>query len=155
MKRIVLLGLACFVLFGCGEKKVTEEMLVGDWECRQNEQKAKWKNGTFPDFGEVKNEKVLITYKYYDGMLMKGRGDDIAKGNWSSVSSIVAMQDVKNLIISEFANRYTSGKFEYISNKEYKYTRVFETVYKNSSEEAQVDGNLRQKLEENCIKVVH
>ena len=41
MKRIVLLGLACFVLFGCGEKKVTEEMLVGDWECRQNEQKAK------------------------------------------------------------------------------------------------------------------
>ena len=41
MKRIVFLGLVCFALFGCGEKKVTEEMLVGDWECRQTEQKAK------------------------------------------------------------------------------------------------------------------
>ncbi|ORF45452.1 hypothetical protein [Gilliamella apicola] len=101
MKRIALLGVVCFALFGCGEKKVTEEMLVGDWECRQNKQKAKWKNGTFQDFGEVKSEKVLITYKNYDGMLMKGRGDDIAKGNWSSVSSIIAMQDVKNLSISE------------------------------------------------------
>ena len=94
MKRIVFLGLVCFALFGCGEKKVTEEMLVGDWECRQTEQKAKQKNGTFQDFGEVKSEKVLITYKNYDGMLMKGRGDDLAKGNQSSVSSIVAMQDV-------------------------------------------------------------
>ncbi|AHN26230.1 hypothetical protein GAPWK_1657 [Gilliamella apicola] len=155
MKRIVLLGLACFVLFGCGEKKITEEMLVGDWECRQNEQKAKWKNGTFQDFGEVKSEKVLITYKNYDGMLMKGRGDDIAKGNWSSVSSIVAMQDVKNLSISELFRHYISSKFEYISDKEYKYTQVIEIVYKGGSEEAQVEGNLRQKLEENCIKVVH
>ena len=39
-------------------------------------------------------KKVLITYKNYDEMLMKGRGDDLAKGNWSSVSSIVTMQDV-------------------------------------------------------------
>ena len=31
MKRVVLLGLTCFALFGCGEKKVTEEMLLGDW----------------------------------------------------------------------------------------------------------------------------
>ena len=44
---------------------------------------------------------------------------------------------------------------EYISDKEYKYTQVIEIVYKGYSEEEQVDGNLRQKLEENCIKVVH
>ena len=155
MKRIVLLDLACFMLFGCGEKKVTEEMLVGDWECRQNEQKAKWKNGTFQDFGEVKSEKVLITYKNYDGMLMKGRGDGLAKGNWSSVSSTVAMQDVKNLGISESFRHYTSSKFEYISDKEYKYTQVIEIVFKGYSEEEQVDRNSRKKHEENCIKVVH
>jgi len=46
MKRVVLLGLACFALLCfallcCGEKKVTEEMLLGDWECTQNDQKAK------------------------------------------------------------------------------------------------------------------
>lgn len=155
MKRIVLLGLACFVLFGCGEKKVTEEMLVGNWECTKNERTARWKNGTFQDFGEVISEKVLITYKNYDGMLMKGSGDDIAKGNWITVSSTVAMQDVKNLSISELFRHYISSKFEYISDKEYKYTQVIEIVFKGYSEEEQVGRNLRQKLEENCIKVVH
>ncbi len=54
-------------------RKVTEEMLLGDWECTQNDQKAKWKNGTFQDFGEIKSEKALITYKTYDGLLMRGR----------------------------------------------------------------------------------
>lgn len=155
MKRIVLLGLACFVLFGCGEKKVTEEMLVGNWECTKNEQTAEWKNGTFQDFGEVISEKVLITYKKYDGMLMKGSGDDISKGNWITVSSTVAMQDVKNLGISESFRHYTSSKFEYISDKEYKYTKFIEIVFKGYSEEEQVDRNSRKKHEENCIKVEH
>ena len=86
---------------------------------------------------------------------MKGRGDDLAKGDWSSVSSIVAMQDVKNLSISELFRHYISSKFEYISDKEYKYTQVIEIVFKGYSEEEQVGRNLRQKLEENCIKVVH
>lgn len=155
MKRFVLLGLACFALFGCGEKKVTEEMLLGDWECTQNDQKAKWKNGTFQDFGEIKNEKALITYKTYDGLLMRGRGNDLTKGDWYSVSSNLSIQDVKNLNISGFSRSYISSKFEYISDKEYKHTLIIEKVYKSLSEEEQTKDNSRQKIEENCIKVVH
>lgn len=155
MKRIALLGLVCFALFGCGEKKVTEEMLVGNWDCTQTEQKAKWKNGTFQDFEEVKIEKILVTYKNYDGLLMKGRGDDLTKGKWYSVSSIVAIQEVKNLNILELVRYYTSSKFEYISDKEYKYTQILEFVFNDRSEEEQVNDNSRQKLEESCIKVTH
>lgn len=86
---------------------------------------------------------------------MKGSGDDISKGNWITVSSTVAMQDVKNLGISESFRHYTSSKFEYISDKEYKYTKFIEIVFKGYSEEEQVDRNSRKKHEENCIKVEH
>lgn len=155
MKKIILVGLIGLISSGCGEKKVTEEMLAGDWECTKTEQTARWENGTFQDFGKVISEKVLITYKNYDGVLMKGSGDDIAKGIWGSVSSTVAMQDEKILSISESFRQYISNKFEYISDKEYKYTQFIENVFKGYSEEVQVEHNLRQKHEENCIKVVH
>lgn len=155
MKNLLLISLIGLTLFGCGEKKVTEEMLLGDWDCTQTEQKAKWKNGTFQDFEEVKSEKILVTYKNYDGLLMKGRGDDLTKGKWYSVSSIVAIQEVKNLNILELVRYYTSSKFEYISDKEYKYTQILEFVFNDRSEEEQVNDNSRQKLEESCIKVTH
>lgn len=77
----------CFALLCCGDKKVTEEMLLGGWECSQNDQKAKWENGTFQDFGEVKSEKALIIYKTHDGLLMRGRGNDLTKGDWYFISS--------------------------------------------------------------------
>ena len=48
----------------------------------------------------------------------------LPRGNWSSVSSIVVMQDVKNLSISEFFRHYISSKFEYISDKEYKLSLI-------------------------------
>ena len=60
MKRVVLLGLACFALFGCGEKKVTEEMLLGDWECTQNDQKAKWKMEKWNFSGFRRDQKRKI-----------------------------------------------------------------------------------------------
>lgn len=86
---------------------------------------------------------------------MRGRGNDLTKGDWYSVSSNLSIQDVKNLNISEFSRSYISSKFEYISDKEYKHTLIIEKVYKSLSEEEQIKDNSRQKIEENCIKVVH
>ncbi|MWN91336.1 hypothetical protein GQ597_11575, partial [Gilliamella sp. Pra-s65] len=57
MKRILLISLVSLVLFGCKEKKVTEEMLVGDWRCDFAQQIAKWKDGAFQDYGEIKRDK--------------------------------------------------------------------------------------------------
>ena len=155
MKRIILAGLIGMVLTGCGEKKVTEEMLLGDWECIQTEQEAKWKNGIFQDFEEVKSEKTLVTYKNYDGLLMRGSGDDINKGDWYSVSSDVAIQETKDLDIIELDKYYTYIKFEYISDKEYRQTLFVENIYNPRPGEEKIKNNLRQKVEENCIKVAH
>ena len=156
MKRILLIILFIFPfsLFA-NEKRVTKEMLLGDWKCTLTKQEAKWKNGTFQDYGNVTREKVLITYKNYDGLLMKGSGDDINKGDWNSVSSYVAIQDGRTLKISETARLSISSKFEYISDKEYKFTQITEFVFHNLPEEEQVNDNSRQKLEESCIKVAH
>ena len=53
MKRIVLLGLVCFALSGCGDDgggKVTNEFLVGKWECKLDSYRSKMKNGKFTDY---------------------------------------------------------------------------------------------------------
>lgn len=33
MKKIVLLGFIRFILTGCGDDKVTNDYLVGNWDC--------------------------------------------------------------------------------------------------------------------------
>ena len=56
MKRIALLGLVCFALSGCGDDdddgggKVTNEFLVGKWECKLDGYRSKMKNGKFTDY---------------------------------------------------------------------------------------------------------
>ena len=53
MKRIALLGLVCFALSGCGDdsgSKVTNEFLVGKWECKLEDYRSKMKNGKFTDY---------------------------------------------------------------------------------------------------------
>lgn len=50
MKRVILLGLIGFVLTGCEEKKVTEDMLIGEWECDIDYQIAKMRNGIDQDY---------------------------------------------------------------------------------------------------------
>lgn len=57
MKRILSVALVCLALLGCGEKKITEEMLVGEWECTISNQEAKWENGVFQDFTPPKSIK--------------------------------------------------------------------------------------------------
>lgn len=62
MKKLLLSSLIGFVLVGCGENKVTEEMLIGDWECTLIGQEAKWKDGKFEDYSPIKTDNGKIKY---------------------------------------------------------------------------------------------
>ena len=122
MKRIALLGLACFALFGCGDessgKKVTEEMLVGDWECTKTTQKADWKNGLFQDYSTPVNQgKSLIVYtKENDDLFLK----------LPDIDRKIKL-DFKTLN-EEYSNTFDDkkitghNKLEYISDDEFKLT---------------------------------
>lgn len=63
MKRIISIFLVGVALFGCSEKKVTEDMLVGSWECTLIQQEADWKNVLFQDYSTPVNRgKSLVVY---------------------------------------------------------------------------------------------
>lgn len=153
MKKVLLISLFSLFLFGCVEKKVTEEMLIGYWECTSIGQYAKWKNGVFQDYGDAIKQNKSTTYKIYNGILMKGRGTDITNGEWQSVSANIAVQDLKNLKISNNIILYTTSKLEYISDREYKQSGIIEYIYPDLSEDEQMDRNSKFRFEESCFKI--
>lgn len=75
MRNLLFIGLIGFTLIGCGEKKITEEMLIGNWECDFTQQVAKWKDGAFQDYSKPKNEKIFVKFIKKDGVLQWGKSE--------------------------------------------------------------------------------
>ncbi|OCG77394.1 hypothetical protein A9G42_05680 [Gilliamella sp. Nev6-6] len=118
MKNLLLISLLGLTLIGCEEKKVTEEMLIGDWECSATEQRAKWKNGVFQNYSTtIDHGKSLVTYlKENDSLFVKLPDSDEK-----------IKQDFKKLNESyedSLGDRRIVGfsKLEYISDNEFKLT---------------------------------
>lgn len=143
MKNLLFIGLIGFTLIGCGEKKVTEEMLIGDWRCDFKEQVAKWKNGVFQDYAPpVDHEASLVTYLKEDDNLFVKLPDsnnkikqDFKKLNESYENSI---GDTK---ISGF------NKLEYISDNEFKW------IYENTIIHDNSEDNAKTKVLTHCTRI--
>ena len=132
MKRIILAGLIGMVLTGCGdessEKKVTEEMLVGGWECTATTQEADWKNGLFQDYSTPVNQgKSLIVYTKENDALFVKLPDSDRK----------IKLDFKKLN-DEYSNTFDDtkitgyNKLEYISDDEFKMTTETSQMFTDS-----------------------
>lgn len=87
MKRIALLGLVCFALSGCGDDsdndsggKVTNEFLVGKWECVNKEYKSEYdsKFEEYSDYVESSSKQVIQSYKIVNGVLLSKTADEEA-----------------------------------------------------------------------------
>ena len=150
MKRIALLGLACLALFGCGDessgKKVTEEMLVGDWECDFAQQIAKWKDGAFQDYGEIKRDKGSIKYFMKDNILYYNFGNPTSYpfnlASYYDQSEIIKPLDNHNI--------KQQKSITYISPDKYKIVDVMEDIYTNNSDNAE---NIKTKTEIVCERI--
>jgi len=84
MKRIALLGLACFVLVGCGDNsggKVTNDYLVGEWDCvlKQYMSKYDYDSEKYSDYVETDNISIIQSYKIVNGILFEKLPDQEAK----------------------------------------------------------------------------
>ena len=80
MKRIALLGLACFVLLSCDDDssdKVTNEFLVGDWNCvdKLYESGYDTKLKKYRDYYESYSGQTTFSYKIVNGILLSKNGD--------------------------------------------------------------------------------
>ncbi|MBI0104145.1 hypothetical protein H3T80_08295 [Gilliamella sp. W8145] len=81
MKRIALLGLACFTLFGCGDDsggKVTNEFLVGKWDCVNKKYESNYdsKMNKYSDYVESSSSQIIQSYKVVNGVLLSKTGDE-------------------------------------------------------------------------------
>ena len=150
MKRIVLLGLACFALYGCGDDKVTKEYLVGKWECKLDGYSSKMKDGKFTDYvGDglnitIKEEFKIENNKLYS--LKESKMDGYTLGDNSN--------DWKE---SDIINTYTGETIEKIENNSTK--KSIKSLLKKShdtyivSEEYVTTQNSRIKAEAICSRI--
>lgn len=79
MRNILLICFICFTLFGCSDKKVTDEMLIGDWECTIIDQTFKLKDGYFQK--DLKPETQVKKIKFFienNTLMTKEIGDSKA-----------------------------------------------------------------------------
>ena len=126
MKRFVLLGLACFALFGCGEKKVTEEMLLGEWNCTVNTQEAESKNGQLQDFSDPEIGKYKYIFIKKDGQLFWGLSEHVDH------LFPFNLEDIYKKTEYTVDDRQISQKIEYLSNDSFRMTDVTATIDKNN-----------------------
>lgn len=75
MKKVLLLGLVSFTLSGCGDEsrgKVTNDFLVGKWECVNKEYESEYdsKFEEYSDYVESSSEQVIQSYKVVNGVLL-------------------------------------------------------------------------------------
>ena len=69
MKKFVLLGLIEVILTGCGDNKVTNEYLVGNWDCNEEKYESKY-NSKFKEYEDYyleSGEQFKHPYKIVDG----------------------------------------------------------------------------------------
>ena len=100
MKRIALLGLACFALSGCGDDKVTKEYLIGKWECKLEQFSAKNENGKLSDYAKEGEVSFVEEYKLEEGKLYSKK------------------DNTKDWVDIDIINRYT-GKTDVIDEDEF------------------------------------
>lgn len=146
MKKLILISLVSIALFGCEEKKVTEEMLVGDWDCDFAQQVAKWKDGAFQEYGEIERDKGQIKYFMKDNVLY------FNFGNPTSYPFKLNSYYDQSEIINQLDNHKVKSKksITYISPDKYKVIDVTEDIYTNDSDSSE---NNKTKFEYICERV--
>ena len=94
MKRIVLLGLVCFTLSGCGDEKVTKGYLVGKWECKLEQFSAKNENGKLSDSAKEGEVSFVREYKLDEGKLYAKKDNSNNWVNMNIVNEYTSKTDV-------------------------------------------------------------
>lgn len=145
MKKIILISLVSLASFGCGEKNVTEKMLLGDWECRQTEQNAKWENGLFLDYTPpVEHGTFLAKYLKEDDnlflILKLPDRDEKIKQNFKK------MNENREYFIDD-TRIADSNKLVYISDNEFKW------IYENTVTQDNSEENVKAKVMRHCIRI--
>lgn len=136
MRNILLIVFVCFALFGCGEKKLTEEMLIGDWDCTMTEQTFKWQDGRFQNVYEPETEVIKINFFIENNILMTKEKEK------SEAVPFDIKEIYDNPVVEKVTEKGIKFKFirkvQYISNDKFTLLYVTETQENYSEKEISI-----------------
>lgn len=136
MRNILLIVFVCFALFGCGEKKLTEEMLIGDWDCTMTEQTFKWQDGRFQNVYEPETEVIKINFFIENNILMTKEKEK------SEAVPFDIKEIYDNPVVEKVTEKGLKFKFirkvQYISNDKFTLLYVTETQENYSEKEISI-----------------
>lgn len=136
MRNILLIVFVCFALFGCGEKKLTEEMLIGDWDCTMTEQTFKWEDGRFQNVYEPETEVIKINFFIENNILMTKEKEK------SKAVPFDIKEIYDNPVVEKVTEKGLKFKFirkvQYISNDKFTLLYVTETQENYSEKEISI-----------------
>ena len=127
MKKIFLIGLMSLFLVGCN-KTVTNEMLIGNWECNFIDYKSTWdknKLGKLKKIGE--GTRVLLSFKYEDNTLYAKNPNT---GEWEKGNLVKEYNSKTSQQEDDLAIYKTTSSIKKISNDKFIMTYEFETITK-------------------------
>lgn len=122
MKRIALLGLVCFALSGCGDDssgKVTNEFLVGKWDCvnKKYESKHDSKLNGYSDYIESSSEQISQLYKFVNGALLsEATNEEVQTVDLDEVYKNLKIKgntDTQEYVINRNLVKNSSNKFTF------------------------------------------
>ena len=137
MKRIVLLALVCFALYGCGDDKVTKDYLVGKWECKLDSYSSKMEKGKFTDYVsdglniitkeefKIENNKLCsISKSEMDGHILGGESNDWEESDIIDTHTGETIEKIKNNLTEKSTNSLIKKSNDtYLVTEEYIKTR--------------------------------
>lgn len=151
MKKLLLVSLIGITLAGCSEKKVTNEMLVGEWSCTISNFNAKWEDGKFQKYGSPKIEQLKLKYYISDNKLMV-----TSEKPWGGVHHFDLEEISKVNNKEETTDHYkakTTIKLNYISNDEFNFKEFKEVTLLNATEEDQNSANYKRENDMSCKRI--
>ena len=122
MKRIALLGLACIALSGCGDDsggKVTNEFLVGKWDCINKKYESKYdsKLNEYSDYVESSSEQISQLYKVVNGALLsEATNEEVQTVDLNEVYNNLKIEgktDNQEYVINRNLVKNSSNKFTF------------------------------------------
>lgn len=127
MKKIFLIGLIGLFLVGCN-KTVTNEMLIGNWECNYIDYESTWDKNKLGEFKKIgKGTRVLLSFKYEDNTLYAKNPNT---GEWEKGNLVKEYNSKTSQQENDLAIYKTTSSIKKVSDDEFIMTYEFETIAK-------------------------
>lgn len=149
MKRCLLISLIGITLIGCEEeKKITQEMLIGEWGCDISVYEVGWKDGHFQDDEAPKVSHQKVKYFMNNNKLMA-----TFDGIQTRPFNLAEIQRANKEETTEQFKLKTTIELNYVSNDEYDFKEIKELYLLNSTEVEQNKTNHKKQTNLLCKRI--